>query len=86
MNTNDIPDLTKFRVYPLPANDLINIEINDGAPVHSMQLRDINGKMIIDNNITTSKTMLDIGELPGGIYLMKITSGNDTRVCKIIKL
>lgn len=56
-----------LKVYPVPANDLLHIEIIRDYPV---AIFGISGNKILERNLQSGT--LDISELPGGIYILKV--------------
>ncbi|MCB9198086.1 MAG: T9SS type A sorting domain-containing protein [Flavobacteriales bacterium] len=67
-------------VYPNPTRDVIQVLSNQ--PVELIELYDYQGKLILTEK---KKTMINVGHLADGIYLIKIRSGNQTHVSKVIK-
>lgn len=59
-----------FNVYPVPANDFINIEAN-GANVQNVEIFDISGKLV---SITSGSKGIDVTALNGGVYTVKVIS------------
>ena len=75
----------EIEVYPNPTNGCINIKLGDRLKDCEVccELYDVNGVLIIEKSFLNTVTELDIGELPVGIYLLKIIHGNDV-ISKII--
>lgn len=69
-----------FKLYPNPANNLINLsyEFGNGAS-YEVACFDINGKQVLNTSWINNSTMkqIDISNLTPGVYLLKIVSGND---------
>ncbi len=55
-------------IYPNPASDFLTIS-KPNNNLLNLQLVDINGKVIVDTNIETEKT-LDISQIPNGLYFL----------------
>jgi hypothetical protein len=78
----------KTLVYPIPANENLNIEIKDktGTQIH-MTLFDARGSLILNNDHTlqtdNEKITLNTTELPQGMYYMQIQFGNEFYTDKI---
>ncbi|MFZ4542924.1 MAG: reprolysin-like metallopeptidase [Saprospiraceae bacterium] len=63
-------------VYPNPAGELINIQMNDPSiQLSKVQLFDINGREVVNKNWpgTEYNTQIETGQLPAGMYLIKIS-------------
>lgn len=71
-------------VYPNPANDILNIEIQENFKPLQITLYNTLGKEVIRKNLTTSQ--INISNLPQGLYLLKISSnGKIIKTEKIVK-
>lgn len=70
----------KFDVYPNPANDRIHYALDLFVPVEKLQIEvlDLAGRSLVDdmliNPATNLEGVLDISELSGGIYFLKVSS------------
>ena len=60
----------KIKVYPNPANDVLQIEVPDDLPYSKIELISINGKSITE--FDHEKMIFYVEDLPGGIYFVKI--------------
>lgn len=72
------------RIYPNPARDVVNI-ISEN-PISGLFLSDFSGRHIkcsIDL-LSPKKARINLSELPGGMYHLKIVSGVQIRVQKLI--
>jgi phosphatidylserine/phosphatidylglycerophosphate/cardiolipin synthase-like enzyme len=78
-----VPD--RFLIYPNPASDILHISASIQAPQFSLNLMDINGRVIQQNNFSQSSinTTLDLSSLSNGIYLLQITSGKVNKTIKV---
>lgn len=77
-----------FNVYPNPAHDAVYVNSNNCSAVNiSMQLLDITGKMIQQENFmqqfSGSIHRFKVDELNSGIYFLRINTGDKMRVQKI---
>ncbi len=75
-------DLDFTNVFPNPVSDILNIRLSTNSEI---TLYDMQGKII--KQIYTSKSLenIDVRELKNGIYLLKVTSNNQNKVCKVVK-
>ncbi len=81
--TDVISDTQSFlRVFPNPAKDLINIELNTTQPV---QLEIINqlGQFIVSTTIERN-TQINTSHWPRGIYVLKVLSGNKVESRRVV--
>jgi Pregnancy-associated plasma protein-A/Secretion system C-terminal sorting domain len=74
-------------VYPNPFSDQFTISCNNLADMNgkTIKLYDVTGKLIIAQIIKTEKTLINDGNLPSGMYFLKVEGGNVPKVFKLIK-
>lgn len=70
-------------VYPNPSHNVVNIEA--GSVINSVQVYDIQGRLLMTHLAIDTKTKIDISDKANGIYFFKIYSNNGIKVEKIIK-
>ena len=63
---------SNLSVYPNPANDVLFIE---GVESGEFSLINIAGKEVLNGQLSNNKNMLEVNELPSGLYLLKVVSG-----------
>ena len=82
-NKSNITD--NIFVYPNPANNLLNIIIpNEENTQIMIELININGQTIIQEQFYSNKMQLNIPEKLSGLYFVKITYNNNQVIKKII--
>ena len=69
---------TDIRIYPNPASNLLQIT----GKIDQAELYTISGNLIGSH----SQSVIDISDLPSGIYFIKITSGKNTLSYRFVKL
>ena len=83
---NDINEEDAFILYPNPASDYIEIiGIGSNADNVSISIIDLTGKLLKTISCRNSKTTIDISELSGGIYFIKIEGKNILLTKKFVK-
>lgn len=70
-------------VYPNPASDLIRIDCS--SILKSVELYDIQGRILEKMLVHTKTAQLDISDKANGIYFVKIATQNGEQIEKIIK-
>ncbi len=85
-NTLAVSDLTKSKVavYPNPVSDVFNIKLADSfnAATAKITITDITGKTV--KTFATEETY-NIADLPKGVYIIKVTDGENKYTQKLIK-
>ncbi len=75
----------KISLYPNPVTGLLNIDFYNNRAEGSVKIIDNTGKILIQNDISTSRLSIDVSSLPSGIYHVMITTLNNNIIKKIIK-
>jgi hypothetical protein len=78
-----------LNLYPNPANDFINIEVEGRSEEAIVQVYDINGKLIIDNTVQLKQgfvnVQLPISNLADGVYYVNVIDGDKVYTQKFSK-
>jgi alpha-tubulin suppressor-like RCC1 family protein len=82
LNTND-NNIPSFTIYPNPANDFLNIQINENRIVNSIILTDIFGKIV--HSQSENLTKINISQLQKGMYLLQLDYELGKQIVKFIK-
>jgi len=77
--------LKDLAVFPNPLTNSFILQI-DGQKLENTQIQIFNviGKKVFEKSNLISKT-IDVSELNSGIYILKITNGNQQKTIKLIK-
>jgi hypothetical protein len=69
-------------VYPNPANNYINIDVNNELIGTGYSICDYAGKSIISANLRSIKNVVAISDLPNGSYILRLDAGNTAfKIC-----
>lgn len=79
-----------FKLYPNPADDRLNIYFDqDGSSETRIEIMDLTGKIVYKDVIGQFSgayyNSIDVSDLPGGLYLVRISTGKETVNKKFIK-
>jgi len=74
---------SSISVYPNPTNSFITITCN--SAIKSIELYDVQGRILETSIENSNSSKLDISEKQNGIYFLKINSDNGSKVEKIVK-
>lgn len=70
-------------IYPNPTNG--NVTVNCDSIIKTLELYDVQGRLLQTQLIDEVQTTIDISEKSNGIYFLKITSDKGSKVEKIMK-
>lgn len=84
--TNPEMATNKFYAYPNPANHILNISgSNTIQRVDNIQILSLEGRLLLQHKPANDALQVDISALPQGMYLCKITNGNQQQTIKFLK-
>lgn len=72
-------------VYPNPVNSVLNIRIGQSFSQALVTVADINGRIVKDEKITQVNAEINMEDLEGGVYLVKVTFDNQQAVFRVVK-
>jgi hypothetical protein len=71
---NEIEMQLQIGLYPVPANDILNIELpQQMTGTYSATITDAQGKIVIQQNVHSGINALNVSSLPDGIYFCTVT-------------
>ncbi|HWY98359.1 MAG TPA: T9SS type A sorting domain-containing protein, partial [Bacteroidia bacterium] len=87
---NTVTDINGIVIYPNPATELLNIELNTGGTVMAVLIRitDVSGKEIMEAKralVGNTTLPVNISNLAAGMYFVRIEAGTSIQVVKFIK-
>jgi len=82
LSAGDLKSSDPLSIYPNPTTGIITIEANHKA---CFTILNLNGQELLKQTITEPKTQIDIGNLPCGIYIVRIMDEKTVHVGKIVK-
>lgn len=74
--------ISRIQVYPNPTRDKIIIENSENVNIESISLIDLNGRVLL--NFEKYIKEIDLSGFSKGIYLLKLTYGNEIIIKKIV--
>lgn len=83
--SNDDFISSKLSVYPNPAKDIVTISNDVNAIISTVEMTDLNGKIVKTKEVNDTQSQITTSELATGVYMMKIVTDKGTATKKIIK-
>ncbi|WP_299334819.1 S8 family serine peptidase [uncultured Psychroserpens sp.] len=74
-----------FKVYPNPVTNILSIQIPTANETTTMIVYDTLGKIILEQEVNSSASQLDVSSISPGIYILLFQSGNTSKTFKLIK-
>ena len=69
--------------YPNPVTNVLNVSAVQN--LSSVSIHNIMGQNVISKALNVNNTQIDMANLSAGYYFLKVVSGNDSQIIKIIK-
>jgi len=80
LNSIDESDLGRFRVYPNPALDIINVEFENGA--RKIYIYNQIGHLVLSRELISKQSTVDVSALNTGIFIIKSEGGGSQTIIK----
>lgn len=82
----DIKELSRtgIRIYPNPSDGKFYIEFENPSDLKSIRITNLNGQIILSQNILSSKENIDISNFQNGTYFINIQHNNETIQTKVV--
>jgi len=75
---------TSFQIYPNPVNNLLHLDFSDEGTI-SITIMDVKGEIVMRRN-SNGSSLIDMEQMPSGIYFICIESEKLKTIKKVIKL
>lgn len=73
---------TSFNIYPNPVNDVLFVEMSEN--IEEVSIYTITGVMVYNETVLSGNS-IDVSELEGGIYIIKVRTENNEIVNRFVK-
>lgn len=87
ISQNFITKIKQLNISPNPANNFVSIGINSyNSNLNSeLTISDINGKQLQKQSLINNSQIINIENLPAGIYIVKVSNEKEVFVGKLVK-
>lgn len=75
----------QWMIYPNPTKDVLTIEVEEKMIGTTVELLDLNGRMLTISKISESSTLLDVSDFLSGTYFVRINNKGLNQVKKLVK-
>ena len=80
----DVEELTAtFNIYPNPVNDVLFIE--NGNNIEEVSIYTITGVMVYNEQCVSNNVQVNVSELEGGVYIIKVRTENNEIINRFVK-
>lgn len=75
---------SSYRLYPNPANGLIQIDSKNGVQLHAVTLLNLLGEVVAQQLVTNNSTTVDVSQLTPGIYLVQVNTSEGLQTQRLV--
>ena len=75
----------QINIYPNPASNKFTIEMDNLKEPYTLEILNTMGQVVLNKQITNKIEQIDLSGQAAGVYFVKVQTGNNTVVKKIIK-
>jgi hypothetical protein len=79
---HNFSDLTDVQIFPNPASNFFTIDSKTNVNIMNVSIFDQQGKLIL--NVRSDYSIIDLSYIQSGLYIIKITTENQTIFQKLI--
>lgn len=87
-SVGEIEGISNINVYPVPANDLLNVEFDAvGTADLQINIRDSRGRIVYSNNysdVSSGVQQINISSMRAGVYTLSITDGRSRAISRVV--
>jgi hypothetical protein len=83
--SNDSFLAANLSVYPNPTSSVVNISNTLNAVVNTVEIADLNGRVVKTLNVNNTEAQISISDLAAGVYMLKVSTDQGTATKKIVK-
>ena len=77
-------ELSRIELFPNPTFNYITLS-NPEMLLFDVEIRDLNGKLVYENEVSNSIVEINLIDSLPGVYLVHLTNSNGTKVIRVIK-
>ena len=81
--SSSVFDAANFSYYPNPVTDILNISYSD--IISTVEVFNMIGQQVVTKKLNASNGQIDMSQLQGGTYVIKVLTEEASKVIKVIK-
>ncbi len=83
LSNDEASETNQLSIYPNPASHELSIKAT--SIIHTVELMDVLGESLMHQVIEADQSKIDLSSFTNGVYLLKISFANSTKIEKVIK-
>jgi hypothetical protein len=85
LSTQDLNKQSSFEISPNPASSKLNINLTQNFDNATVTVYDVLGKKVYNNSIKRLNSSIDVSRWNSGVYLVRISTNNQTFTKRFVK-
>ncbi|MBQ4805506.1 glycoside hydrolase family 9 protein [Aquimarina sp. MMG015] len=86
LSINELEEnISSVKIFPNPSSSILNIKFPTDIASSNIEIYSLRGKNVLSKKINTTSSSIDISNLTTGLYLVKVTTKNQSYTTKIAK-
>ncbi|AXT57712.1 T9SS C-terminal target domain-containing protein [Aquimarina sp. AD1] len=86
LSINELEEnISSVKIFPNPSSSILNIKFSTDIASSNIEIYSLRGKKVLSKKINTTSSSIDISNLTTGLYLVKVTTKNQSYTTKIAK-
>ena len=77
--------LFDFKVYPIPTNNFLQVEIKSNQEQLPFRMIDLTGRIVKSGQLNQGSNLIQMEELSSGVFFIEIENSGETIARKVIK-
>jgi hypothetical protein len=82
---NQPADDSKIRILPNPVGDFLTIHLDQTPASGSLTIGDLNGRELLSKQLVETRTVVEMGDFPNGMYIVRLIQNDNLEIRKIVK-
>lgn len=82
---NEMAHSEKVEIYPTFFTDYVNVKVKENTLIHKIEVKDVNGKVLLVENNAAEFNKLIMSNLNAGVYFIVVETNQGTFVEKVVK-
>ncbi|MCB0819605.1 MAG: T9SS type A sorting domain-containing protein [Bacteroidetes bacterium] len=83
----DLNSYNHLQIFPNPASEVVNFKVESNTKIAQFSIFTTSGKIAFEGLITNSDGFkIDIGNLPNGVYVVKVSTDSNQFISRFIKI
>jgi len=85
LSVSNSPSRVAAKVYPMPATNVLNVELIDSTAIQQAVIMDMQGRIIAEQQVNSATTQINTSGLSAGMYILQLKGKDQEATMRFIK-